>query len=82
MLHFVTLSHSLELLDSVGFRYLAAYDGLVFLGKFLHLCLNLREVILADYGTLWRHNVIEESVFHSRSEAELDARVKFLKSFS
>ena len=46
VLTLVFLAISLEFLEGIGLRHFATDNGLVFLGEFLHFCLNLREVVL------------------------------------
>ena len=79
VLHLIFLSVSLKLLDGVGFGYLTSYDGLVFLGKFLHLLLDLGEVVFGDHLALRGHDIIEEAVLDSRAKAELYAGVELLQ---
>ena len=81
MLAFVLLSVGPELLDGVGLGDFLAHKGLVLRREFLHLLLNLLEIALLDDFAVFRHHVIEEAVFYSRTESELDARVQLLESF-
>ena len=79
MLALIFLSVGTESGKGIGFGYLLAHHRLVFLGQFFHLCLDFREVILRDGHAFRRHHVVEESVFHGRSETELYARIEFLE---
>ncbi len=79
MLHLILLSHSLKLLEGVCLCHFFANHGLVFLGELFHLGLNLREVVLGDGCSLWRHDIIEEACLNGRAETKLDARIKFLQ---
>ena len=79
VLTLVCLSVIGKLLQCIGLADLLAHHRLVLLGEFHHLCLNLREIVLADGNAVFWHHIIKESVFHSRSETELDTRIQLLQ---
>ena len=79
VLALILLTVGLELLQGVSLRYIAAHHRLVLACQFLHLSLNLREVVLRDSNALRRHHVVEESVLDGRTETELNARIKLLQ---
>jgi hypothetical protein len=75
VLALVGLSVGSKLLQGVGLGHLLANHGLLLASQFLHLCFNCWEVALLDHLAVRQQDIIEESVFDSRSETELDARI-------
>ncbi len=66
--------------ERVGFCYVGTYDGIFLLGEFEHLLFDAWEVSCGD-SVLTRIDVIIESVFDGRADAELDTGEKLLESF-
>ena len=79
VLALVLLAVGLELGQCLGLGHLAAHHRLVFLGQLAHLGLDGGEVFLRDDVALLGHHVVEETVLHSGSEAELYAGIKFFE---
>ncbi len=80
MLALVLLTVGLEFLQGIGLGDFAANDGLVLLGEFLHLGLDLGEVVLGDGCAFGWHDVVEEAILNGRSETELNAGIELLQS--
>ena len=81
MLHLILLAVGLEFRYGICFCHIPAHDRLVSLGKFTHLLLDAWEIVLRNDLPFGRHHVVEESVFNSRAEAELYARIELLQGF-
>ena len=79
VLNLVGLAVGGELLHSISLAHLASYHGLVLASQLHHLLLYLGKVILRNHVALLGHHVIEETIFHSRTEAELYAGVELLQ---
>ena len=69
-----------EELEGVGLRDVGAFDFALFLGEFEHLFLDFLEVGRSQL-VVTRVDVIVETVFDGRADAEFDTGIKLLKRF-
>ena len=82
MLALVGLAIGSKLLQRVGLGHFFPNNGLFLRGQFLHLLFNLREVAFLYALPIGQQHVIKETTLYSRTEAELNARIKLLQGLS
>ena len=73
MFAFILLTICSKLLHGVCFRYISTHNGFIFLSQFAHFIFYFREIIFTNSCSLFRHYVIEKTIFNRRTKAKLYA---------
>ena len=79
-LAFIRLAPIAESLQRIGFADFATHDVLFAPCQFQHLVFNAFEVLVGDF-VVARVDVVVETIFNGRTDAEFHAREEFLKRF-
>ena len=74
-LNLVLVTFLRKIFEGISLGHMRAFESLLAVREFHHLLLDSREIRISKLSVT-KVNVIIESVFNSRSDAELDTRIK------